>query len=363
MTILVDASLKCNFNCAYCYNQLKRKLNAAEIDVESIKAGIKAAFDAKYSSDITLHGGEPLSWGKDVVEELLSYIYRLGGRCGIQTNGSLIDDEYIEMFKKYNVSLGVSIDGYHPLNALRCDEATTKLIVQNIHRLVDARIPTGIISVVHRYNALPKHYEPFKQFVSDMHSLGVKGRINPCVLDREREGLGLTVDEALAFYLEMADYVLDKGIDGYSPFSDVANSLQGKPEVFCTFGGCDPYSTRGGVIVTHSGMLSFCDKFGTTFYERDSRTCSTRFEVLSQTDCRGCRYLYHCGGGCPANAAGGDWRNKDRWCRVWYSLFDLYERRLRSMGVQVNVREGPACGGAAGTNRPHGDHWETVRGA
>lgn len=358
MTILVDASLSCNLNCKYCYNALKRKLNVTEIDIEAVKSGIKRAYDADYSKRMSLHGGEPLFWGKENVEELLNFIYKIGGGCGIQTNGSLIDDEYIELFKKYRVSLGVSIDGTYPLNELRCDEATTNLILQNIRKLVEAQVPTGILSIVHKHNALPKHYKIFKQFISDMSSLGISGRINPCdFYDKEVE---LTVEEALAFYLEMANYTLEKGIYGFSPFRDVVNSLQGKPDVFCTFGGCDPYSTGGGVIVTHSGMLSFCDKFGTTFYERDHRRFNTRLEILEQTDCKGCRYLYHCNGGCSANAINGDWRNKDKWCKLWYSLFDFYEKRMRSIGMQVNLKQQPiACRTEA--SQPHEDHWETIQ--
>jgi len=55
-----------------------------------------------------LFGGEPLLTDIKTIEELWKFGFQKYGRNGIQTNGTLITDEHIELFKKYNVSVGVS---------------------------------------------------------------------------------------------------------------------------------------------------------------------------------------------------------------------------------------------------------------
>lgn len=357
MTILVDVSLKCNFNCKYCYNAQKRDNFDENINLEIIKEGIKKAVEITKDNQVVLHGGEPLCWGKDIVEDLAKYVYdQLDMKLGIQTNGYLIDDEYVSLFKKYKVNLGISIDGYHPLNILRCDGNKTEKILNNIYRVVEEKIPTGLISVIHRYNGLPKYYNLMKKFISDMDKLGLKSRLNPCL--HSDDNITLNIREAKAFYLEMARFVTEQGIRGWSPFIDIINSLLGKPDYVCTFRYCDPYSTMGGVIVTPRGILSMCDKFGTTYYERDPNPSIIRFEVLSKTDCKGCRYLFNCTGGCSANAINDDWRNKDRWCEVYYSLFNFFERRLTALGHNIVLGTPPP--NTISECFPHGDHWEAI---
>jgi uncharacterized protein len=62
------------------------------------------------------HGGEPTLAGKEYFKTVLSEQSQYFGSCIkvknlIQTNGTLIDEEWIELFKKYDLSVGVSIDG------------------------------------------------------------------------------------------------------------------------------------------------------------------------------------------------------------------------------------------------------------
>lgn len=70
-------------------------------------------------SDIALviHGGEPLLLGKDNMTWLLEDLSRefaqkkLNVDWSIQTNGLLLDQEWIDIFIEYNVPIGISIDG------------------------------------------------------------------------------------------------------------------------------------------------------------------------------------------------------------------------------------------------------------
>jgi len=60
--------------------------------------------------DMALHGGEPLTLLKKDIEAILAKMYDLRGRSSVQTNGTLIDDDHIKMFKKYKTFVGISWD-------------------------------------------------------------------------------------------------------------------------------------------------------------------------------------------------------------------------------------------------------------
>jgi len=339
MTILVDASLKCNLKCIYCYNHTLRAVGYDEQtpDLEKIKTAIKIAYERGLSRDIVLHGGEPLAWGKDVVEELLRFIYQLTGKSGVQTNGTLIDDDYIDMFKKYKTHVGISIDGFGELNKFRYDEKTASKVIENLVRLVNEGIPVGVIVVLSKANTHPKAIEKMKQFLLFLNSYGVTGRLNPCM--HPSPHIEPNEEELKKFYLEIADFMEKHEILGWSPYIDIVYRLTGRDGAMCRFKPCDPYATLGAVTITHDGKITTCHKFSTYMLEFTEFDVYTRLYILKNTDCKGCRYFGNCVGGCPAEAYGWDWRNKTRWCKVWYALFSYFEKKLKFAGIEPCVKK------------------------
>jgi uncharacterized protein len=66
--------------------------------------------------EVVLHGGEPLLAGHEVLSGLLRRLTRelagkTGLRLGIQTNGVLLDEPFLELFERWDVHVGVSLDG------------------------------------------------------------------------------------------------------------------------------------------------------------------------------------------------------------------------------------------------------------
>lgn len=111
-TLTMILTTDCNLNCTYCFCGKKHK---KEMNLLSAKKYID--FFRRYSVDdanICFFGGEPLLKG-DLIEELCKYIcevYDEKANLSITTNGTLINRKYIEMMKKYNIQMQVSIDGY-----------------------------------------------------------------------------------------------------------------------------------------------------------------------------------------------------------------------------------------------------------
>jgi uncharacterized protein len=105
---------------------------------------------------ISLHGGEPLLVGHELFENYVSLIrkelndYRLS--LGVQTNGIKIDDMFVDIFTKYNVSIGLSLDGPPKTNDKKRVYHSGKgsgLDVENgLSKLKNSTLFSGILSVI-----------------------------------------------------------------------------------------------------------------------------------------------------------------------------------------------------------------------
>lgn len=130
LEIVLKVAERCNINCSYCY-----MFNKGNEEYEDLPAYIKQSTVeavAQFLADgaralnvkdvrIGLHGGEPLMIKKERYAEICeTFIRVLGPVCNLtltmQTNAVLVDEEWIAIFKKYNILIGVSIDGPREYN-------------------------------------------------------------------------------------------------------------------------------------------------------------------------------------------------------------------------------------------------------
>lgn len=155
--IVLQPTSYCNLNCSYCYlpDRSKVLLMTKEITTrlaEQIRSNGR-------SVKILWHGGEPTSSGLKHFTEISAPFIDLE-KDGIishriQTNASLINDKWIEFFKKRNFEVGVSIDGPELLNRNRVNwggKASYKLVYEGIKRIKDAGIEFGVLAVLHEKN-------------------------------------------------------------------------------------------------------------------------------------------------------------------------------------------------------------------
>ena len=129
LQVVIKLTERCNINCSYCYVFHKgeesykehspkfRKMLHHQL-VEFINQGVQEFGIVKVN--LTLHGGEPLLLGKQRLAEILEF-FKLNIKApelgySIQTNAILIDEQWIELFSKYEVIVGVSIDGHKEAN-------------------------------------------------------------------------------------------------------------------------------------------------------------------------------------------------------------------------------------------------------
>ncbi|PSK96872.1 uncharacterized protein CLV63_110171 [Murinocardiopsis flavida] len=126
-TLILQPTTLCNLNCSYCYlcPQSRRTREEMATQVAACTAAGITAQDTTKAVDIVWHGGEPLTTRRahfHALVEVFEPLRRRGLiRHYVQTNATLIDDAWCELFTSYDFHVGVSIDGPEIANRNRAD--------------------------------------------------------------------------------------------------------------------------------------------------------------------------------------------------------------------------------------------------
>ena len=117
--LMIQATPICNMNCSYCYIPEENRQQKGRISDETLTAIYEKILTSfLISKDLTIlwHAGEPLMLPVSFYEQVFNDVnkYKQVGQtitqC-IQSNATLINDQWCELFNAYNVYLGISVDG------------------------------------------------------------------------------------------------------------------------------------------------------------------------------------------------------------------------------------------------------------
>lgn len=122
--IVLQATPFCNIDCKYCY--LPNRNTKGSFDLALVPILFNRLIETKRLRNqltISWHAGEPLVLGYNYFKEAFRIIEdncpsKITIKHSIQTNGILITQELCDLFKEYNVEIGVSIDGPKFINDL-----------------------------------------------------------------------------------------------------------------------------------------------------------------------------------------------------------------------------------------------------
>lgn len=123
----------CNLRCTYCYADAGTYKRDKEImSVETALKAIKVAFSLSDKiKNVRFFGGEPLL-NFEVIKAVCQYITDElgveGMKYNLETNGTLMTEEFMEILEKYKVDINISYDGpkeYHDKHRIFSDGSGT----------------------------------------------------------------------------------------------------------------------------------------------------------------------------------------------------------------------------------------------
>ena len=377
----------CNLACDYCYYLEKSKLYVQNprhvMSDELLERFIKEYIESQTIPQVmfTWHGGEtlmrPLSFYKRAMELQKQYG---GGRQidnSIQTNGTLLTDEWCAFFKENNFLVGISIDGpqefHDEYRRNKMGAPSFHQVMRGINLLKKHGVQYNCMAVVNDYNAdYPlEFYHFFKeigceflQFTPIVERLKGKSDSSSTSLasakDKEAELAPFSVspEQWGNFLCTIFDEWVrnDVGKVFVQIFDSTLANWMGEQPGVCTMA-----KTCG-----HAGVMEFngdvysCDHFvfpeywlgniykdplaSMMYSEKQLKFGADKFDKLPR-QCKECDVLFACNGECPKNRFSydkyGEW-GLNYLCAGYYKYFNHVAPYMDFMNKELLAQRPPS---------------------
>lgn len=376
----------CNLACDYCYYLEKSKLykeNPKHImSDELLEKFIKEYIESQTMPQVlfTWHGGEtlmrPLSFYQKVMELQRKYARgRTIDNC-IQTNGTLLTDEWCRFFHDNGWLVGVSIDGpqefHDEYRKNKQGKPSFMKVMQGINLLNKHRVEWNALAVVNDFNAdypldfyrffkeIGCRYIQFTPIVERIvhHSDGRHLAAVEESTDEKLADFSITPEQWGNFLCTIFDEWVKNDVGQYfiQLFdATLANWVGEQPGI------CSLAKTCG-----HAGVMEFngdvyaCDHFVFPQYKLGNIHSHTLVEMMYSeqqqkfgrdkfdslpTQCKECQYLFACNGECPKNrfckTATGE-PGLNYLCKGYYQYFDHVAPYMDFMKKELLAQRPPA---------------------
>ncbi|WP_136808714.1 anaerobic sulfatase maturase [Desulfosediminicola flagellatus] len=325
-------SYRCNLGCHYCYylcksEQFDLSFQPSLMTDHMLEAYINEHIAACKGDlvNFSWHGGEPLLAGTGFYRRVVEFQKKhntLGRKItnGIQTNGTLINDEWGAFFAEHNFTVGISIDGPQELHdhyrRTVDDRDTHQSVMQGWKYLRKYTIPTDILCVVNDLNVM----YPL-QVYRYLKDIGGKYISFLPLVERSVSGSPQDVTERSvqpeafgAFLCTIFDHWLkhDIGDVKIQVFEEATRTAFKQEHSLCLF-----RPVCGDIpVLERNGDLYFCDHFVDQQHLIGNITEHQLAELLESASlkalgaakmntlpqrCKTCEVLSMCNGECPKN--------------------------------------------------------------
>jgi uncharacterized protein len=357
----------CNLACDYCYYSAcggRPGPGRARIDDALLEKAIRFYMEqSRGSIGFAWQGGEPLLAGLAFFEKVVAlqaHYAPPNTRIGnaLQTNGTLIDEDWARFFKRYNFLVGVSVDGPKEIHDSHRVTATGKgsfdLVMRKLAPLREHEVDFNILTVIHAGNVgrareLMAFYErerfDYVQFIPGMD-------FRAQTPDAPARYL-VTAEAYGDFLCEAFDVWHNDGAPRRSVrFFDNVLSVHAGHEAEA----CKQRSTCSRMLVLEQNGDAYpCDfymgpaqRLGNIASDslRDLQAQPTYLRFLALKGklpavCASCAYLRFCNGGCPRNRIWderGSAVGPDYFCAAYRRFFEHAGPRLEQLAARMRAQ-------------------------
>ncbi|SDZ65906.1 uncharacterized protein SAMN05421736_12656 [Evansella caseinilytica] len=358
----------CNLACDYCYYS---RCGGKPGSIDRISDTVLEKFIKEYmaisggAAQFTWQGGEPLLAGLDFFKKVVSLQAKYAPpntiiSNSLQTNGTLINEEWAKFFNEYRFLIGVSLDGPQEINDVRrvtgSGAGSYHSVMRGIDYLRKYGVEFNILTVIHENNVgkakelmqfYQEHDFPFVQFI-------------PCMNFQAQE-----TDMAGKYRISPAEYgnflcdAFDEWYNDGEPTTSVRffdNMLQvyvHREAELCIHRKSCPKT----LVLEQNGDAYPCDFFINDAYKignvgtdslKDLLTSPVYREFLKlkptlNDRCKSCEFIDLCHGGCPRsrNWSFGEKETQvdvDYFCQSYQQIYAYANKRMEVVAGNVKKK-------------------------
>lgn len=348
LTIIVKGTNGCNLACNYC--SLGEKKNFRFVDEKKLYDIFQ--YSCKYvkyrneaNVNFILHGGEPTLIDIEIYEKAIERIQTefpdLKIRFFMQSNGLVISEKTLEFLHKFDIHMGISIDGSKEIHDLERrtvgGEATFEQIINNILKMCSIGINVSCLMVLTK-NAIGKGYDFLDFFVENHIHLKINPLLNYGDVYEHPE-LSLESGDYAKYLIGLYEYSIENNVSiTMTPIDNILCAILNEQRIGeCSFNSkCNEHF----LCVDYKGDIYPCGKFSdmdkylignidkTDIVNIDGsimKKLRKRRNEKKPNKCNNCKFLRLCNCGCSAEALiDGNFDEVPILCEDYKILFEYF---------------------------------------
>ena len=382
-TMVKPVGATCNLDCSYCYYRDKAEIYSApqnRMTDEVLEEYVRQYLEAVNLPTVTFcwHGGEPLLAGIDFYRKAveLQQRYAAGRQIEntLQTNGTLVNDEWCDFFRENNFLVGVSLDGpeeVHDAYRRDCGGAPTfGKVMQAVEKMHNRKVEYNILATVNSrsegrgkeiYRFL-RGISNFIQFLPVVEYVRLREGKRPLIVSPDVEGATPAPWSVSArgfgeFMCDVFDEWIkcDVGSRFVQLFDITLANWCGVPPSLCAF--CE--TCGDAPVVEYNGDVYSCDHFVYPEYRLGNILSSTLVEMYTSQEqqafgrdkrealpmeCKRCTYNFLCRGECPKHRFATSQRGEpymNTLCEGYKLFFRHSDPYMRHMKMLLQKKRSP----------------------
>ncbi|MCP3967554.1 MAG: anaerobic sulfatase maturase [Lentisphaerae bacterium] len=361
--LIKPASFDCNLRCAYCFYLKKEEVFGNSIhrmSDEVLEKMVSSFLDIEMSNhSFAWQGGEPSVMGVDFYQRAITMMKKHGDEKNVanalQTNGTLLNDDWGKLLRDFNFLVGLSMDGPAELHDLYRKDAggkgTHKKVYNTIKLLRRHRVEFNILTLVSQANI--KHPLEVYRYLK---KLGIKyHQYIECFETAPGGGLApfaVSGVEWGKFMCRIFDewYKGDRYDISVRLFDSILHQLVEKRSNVCNMGrDCRQY-----LVVEYNGDVFPCDFFVEPRFKLGN-VMENSFQEMIDSDlykefgkrktatdevCGDCQWIDLCAGCCPKNRPdrAQDAKTLSELCAGWKMFYSHTYDRFKELAKEIRFR-------------------------